>query len=94
MSKFVDWSELEVGRTYFVLGYHDFEKKFPKIETIVYAGTERDETGRNVLHIFKHPVDEDDIEDLSFLSSDPSCIGDLDCLLLELQEYRGRYEAK
>jgi hypothetical protein len=92
MSSFVNWSDLKVGQTYFVLGYHDFEKRLPKIETVVYVGPERD--GGQTFHVFRYPSQDDEIEDLTFLDSDPSCIGDLECLILELQGYRGRYGEK
>jgi len=93
MSTFIEWSDLEIGKTYFLLGYHDLNKRFPKIETVVYAGTERDEAASRMLHMFKHPTEED-VEDWSFLDSDPSCVGDLDCLILELQDYKARYSEK
>lgn len=94
MSSFINWADLKVGQTYFVLGYHDFEKRLPKIETVVYSGPEHDASGKQLFHVFKYPSEGEDKEDLSFLDSDPSCIGDLDCLMLELQAFRERYVRK
>jgi hypothetical protein len=99
MSWFLDWSELRVGGMYFLLAYHDQQRLFPYIETLIYLGAEAPDQNGDKHHAFAYANSEtivdgnrqaDEEEMLRFVDTDPSCIGDLDGLIKELQQCRMR----
>ena len=90
MSWILPWAELDVGELYFLLGYHDPDRFVPYIESLIYLGSEVDPT-EGTIHRFAYANEQSlrgeyaDDEIVTFLDSDPSCIGDLSGLVKELQ---------
>jgi hypothetical protein len=94
MNAALDWPSLEIGKTYFLLGYHDSKRLYPFIETLVYIGVDDQDNAVRKLHIFEyaepHLAKAEESDTLQFSDADPSCVGNLDGLIQELKSLQLR----
>ncbi len=97
MNTKIAWAEMEVGGTYFLLGYYDPSRNLPYIETLKYRGFDSNAATDQKEHTFEYAVSwveragvgsPSEENTITFLDSDPSCLGDLDGLIRELERHR------